>query len=99
MGLIWAPSRADYRVVRYFPALRFDVTKVSLPSRIEHQKLSFGYRSRKRCMYIAVIFVTDCFISVERTFDDVLQCYRNIKGGGKKEEKKKKKKKTEKGNK
>lgn len=33
-------SGADNHVVRFFPVLPFDVTKVSLVSRIEHQKLS-----------------------------------------------------------
>ena len=32
-------SRADYQVVRSFPALQSDVTKVFWASRIEHQKL------------------------------------------------------------
>ena len=33
-------SGADNHVVRFFPVLPFDVTKVSLASRIGHQKLS-----------------------------------------------------------
>ena len=35
----------------------------------------------EKCMWIITIFVTDCFISVERTSDDVLQCSRKISKG------------------
>ena len=52
-----------YHVVRSFSALHVDITKVSLASRREHHQeaLSFAYRSRKKCMWIAIIFVPDCF--------------------------------------
>ena len=62
-------KRADFRIVRSLPALHFDVTKVSLASRIEHQMFSVlrtGH-GRNTCG-VAVIFVTDSvivFISVE----------------------------------
>ena len=66
----WTPplgSRAHYRVVRSFPALHFDVTQMSVASRIERQQaLSSAYRSWKKCIWIASIFVTDLvFMSVE----------------------------------
>ena len=51
-------SRADYHVVRYFPAFYSEVTKVSSA---RPEALSFAYRSRKKCMSTAIIFVTDCF--------------------------------------
>ena len=41
-------GRAHYRVVRPFPALQFDVTTMSLASRIEHQEaLLFAYNSQE----------------------------------------------------
>ena len=49
-------------VVRSFPALYFDITNMSLTSRTEYQEaLSFADRSRKKCLWIAIIFVTNCF--------------------------------------
>ena len=46
---------------RSFLAHHFDVTSISLTSRIEHQEvLTFAYRSLKKCMWIVIIFVTEC---------------------------------------
>ena len=69
--------RADYRVVRSFPALHSDV-KISLASRKEPgNSVSRPHHGGKKCMWIAIIFVNDCsccffvvvvFISVEQTF-------------------------------
>ena len=55
-------SRAHYCVVCSFPALHFGVTTMSSASRIEHHEAhSFAFWSRKKCMVIALIFVTGCF--------------------------------------
>ena len=55
-------SWADCHFVRSFPALHFDVTKVSgVTDRTPEARLSFAYRSRKKCMWIAIIVVTACF--------------------------------------
>ena len=62
-------------VVRSFRALHFDVTKMSVTSRIENQEaISFAYRSGKKRTRIVIIFCYRLFlISVERNFDDVCQ--------------------------
>ena len=61
----------------FITTLHLDVTKMSSASRTEHQEaLGFAYRSRKKFMWIAVIFVTDCFYLCGMNFDDVLQCSR-----------------------
>ena len=40
--------------------LHFGIIKVSLVSQTEHQEaLSFVYSSQKKCMWIAIIFVTN----------------------------------------
>ena len=45
-----------------FPALHFDITKVSLESRTEHQEaVSFACRSQKKYLQLAVLFVTGSF--------------------------------------
>ena len=56
-------------VVCSFRALHFDVTKMSVTSRIENQEaISFAYRSGKKRMRIVIIF----FYRL-RNFDDVCQ--------------------------
>ena len=48
-------SWADCRFVRSFPALHLDVTKVSgVTDRTAEVRLSFAYRSRKNCIWIAL---------------------------------------------
>ena len=48
-------SWADCRFVRFFPALHFDVTKVSgVTDRTPEARLSFAYRSLKKCIWIAL---------------------------------------------
>ena len=61
--------------MRSFPALHFDVTKVSgVTDRTPEARLSFAYRSRKKCRWIAITFVTAVFlVSVDLNFDDILQ--------------------------
>ena len=50
--------------MRSFPVLHFDVTKVSgVTDRTPEARLSFAYRSRKKCMWISIIVVTVSFIS------------------------------------
>ena len=57
-------SRAHCRLVCSFPGLHFNFTKMSLASSTEIQEaLSFAYRSRKMCMWISTVFVTD-FLSL-----------------------------------
>ena len=52
--------RADIHVVRSFPvAFHFGVT-----GRTPAETLSFKYMSRKKFMWTAIIFVTDCFTGV-----------------------------------
>ena len=54
-------SLTPYCIVRSFPMLRFDLTKMSLASQVGRQESrSFAYRSWKKCLWIAIIFVTDC---------------------------------------
>ena len=67
----WTPpqtlvSRIYYRVVRSFPAFHYDVTKMSLGSRIEHQEKS---------MWTALIFVVrDSF----HLWSEHLRTYRRV---------------------
>ena len=68
----WTPpqtlvSRIYYRVVRSFPAFRYDVTKMCLGSRIEHQE-----EEHVDCNYFCC---QGFFLSVERTFDDLSPRY------------------------
>ena len=48
---------------RFFPSASFCGKKVSLASQIKHQKLSVlrTVHGINACMYIAVVFVTNCF--------------------------------------
>ena len=68
----WTPpqtlvSRIYYRVVRSFPAFHYDVTKMCLGSRIEHQE-----EEHVDCNYFCC---QGFFLSVERTFDDLSSRY------------------------
>ena len=65
-----------------FPVLCFDIIRMPWCHGQNTRKLCFVYRSQKKCMWIAIIFVTDCFISVEWTFDEVLQHSGGGGGGG-----------------
>ena len=65
-------------VVRSFRALLFDVTKMSLTSRIENQEaISFAYRSGKTRMWIVIIFfyrlVLSLWSEILMTFARVLE--------------------------
>ena len=70
--------------MRSFPALHFDVIKMSLASRVEHQEaLSFAFIGEK-CILITIIVATDCFYLCGVNFDDVCsipeQCNSTRKG-------------------
>ena len=60
-------SRIYFRVVRSFPAFHYDVTKMCLGSRIEHQE-----EEHVDCNYFCC---QGFFLSVEQTFDDLSPRY------------------------
>ena len=56
-------SLTHYCIVRSLPMLHFDLAKMSLASQVRHQEsCSFAYRLWKKCLWIAIIFVTDCYL-------------------------------------
>ena len=60
-----------------FSCTSFDLSEMSLASRTERRKaLSSAYSSRKKCMWIAAIFVTDCFY--QSLWSDPFTAYCNV---------------------